>query len=516
MEIFAQTSNYITKLITQFQNNEIDKSNFNKKILVNTIFSHFYFKKETKKYKKIKELQNSTFQSFFKLEYKQEQSERQLISKIRDRKSKKIVEDSIKKQRQSLLNDLSSKKDIKVLAPHTYNSYVPPKNISLSVKFQLNNKTNYNKKYIPKSDVKIQYINPNLNEREKRIITNNFIEPPFYKDFEFDLFENINEANTNESNKKDSNNNDINLNKKETGGKEGATENTNINENDELFNMIDKEDDEILFYDEKLERSEKKTGFEGWIKRYSNDDIINDFQEYKQRNSNIIGQVNDLYYTLQQDEIIKKEMELYLKNSETAYEQITKQEHFHEFTGYLSEKVYKIYIKKMNYSYLIVMLLNFFDYERFTKSYMGIIDETQILALYIKKMILNAGISASKVYEIIIHNASTKKGHLNFEDYLSCFLPIFELSEKYQFYKYGLLSFLVKKSDANVISLNNYRIFCNLIRGKLIYQSETCDDIIGKLIPILKAKYPKDDTENLNFQHVSIILEFLVSYEYGE
>ena len=493
MEIFAQTSNYITKLITQFQNNEIDKSNFNKKILVNTIFSHFYFKKQNKKYKKIKELQNSTFQSFFKLEYKQEQSERQLISKIRDRKSKKIVEESIKKQRQSLINDLSSKKDIKIFAEHTYNSYVPPKNISLSVKFQLNNKTNYNKKYIPKSDVKIQYINPNLNEREKRIITNNFIESPFYKDFEFDTFENSNESNA------DNDNNKINK-----------------NENDELFNMIDKEDDEILFYDEKLEKSEKNTGFEGWIKRYSNDDIINDFQEYKQRNSNIIGKVNDLYYTLQQDEIIKKEMELYLKNSDAAYEQITKQEHFQEFTGYLSEKVYKIYIKKMNYSYLIVMLLNFFDYERFAKNYSGIVDESKILILYIKKLILNAGLSSSKVYELIIHNASSKKGHLNFEDYLSCFLPVFELSEKFQFYKYGLLLFLEKKSDANIISLNNYRIFCNLIRGKLIFQSETCDDIIGKLIPILKAKYPKDDTENLNFQHVSIILEFLVSYEYGE
>ena len=95
-------------------------------------------------------------------------------------------------------------------------------------------------------------------------------------------------------------------------------------------------------------------------------------------------------------------------------------------------------------------------------------------------------------------------------------MPVFELSEKFQFYKYGLLLFLVKKNDVNVISLNNYRIFCNLIRGKLIFQSETCDDIIGKLIPMLKAKYPKDDTENLNFQHVSIILEFLVSYEYWE
>jgi hypothetical protein len=36
------------------------------------------------------------------------------------------------------------------------------------------------------------------------------------------------------------------------------------------------------------------------------------------------------------------------------------------------------------------------------------------------------------------------------------------------------------------------------------------------MIPILKAKYPNDDLDNLNYQHVSIILEFLVNYEYGD
>lgn len=64
--------------------------------------------------------------------------------------------------------------------------------------------------------------------------------------------------------------------------------------------------------------------------------------------------------------------------------------------------------------------------------------------------------------------------------------------------------------------MDNYRLFCNLIRGKAIYEAETCDDLIGKMIPILKAKYPNDDLDNLNYQHVSIILEFLVNYEYGD
>ena len=200
MEIFSNSSYFITNLITKFQNNEIDKSNFNKKILLNTIFLHSYFKNQNKKYKRIKEQQSSTFQSFFKLEYMQEQSEKQLISKIRDRKSKKIVEESIKRERQNLLNELAAKKDIKIFAEQTFNTYVPMKNISLSINFQINkNIYNSNKKYIPKSDLKIQHINPNLNEKENRVVTDNFIESPFYQDFDFDLDKSVrNEDNNNE------------------------------------------------------------------------------------------------------------------------------------------------------------------------------------------------------------------------------------------------------------------------------------------------------------------------------
>ncbi len=495
MEIFAKSSNYIIKLITEFQNNNIDKNNFNKNILVNTIFTHFYFKNENKKYQKLKELQKSTYQSFFILESMQEEKEKKLISKIKDRKSKKIVEDSIKTQRQSLLNDLASKKNVKLFPEQTYNTYVPPKNISLSLKFQIGKHNNYNKKYIPKSNIKIQYLNQNLNDRENTYITNNFVECPLFQDFEFAQFD-----------KNDQNNEQ----------QEKKLENKELNESDDFFNLIEKEDDEILFYNEKREKGEKTKEFEGWIKKFNQNDIINDFQELKQRKKNIVGKVNDLYISFKKDETIQKEIKQYLKNSEKLYKEISNQEHFHEFTGYLSEKIYKLYIKKMNYSYLIIMLLSFFDYERFANNYYEILDEANILAIFLKKMILNAGVSGSKIYDSVVHTALNKKGHINFEDYLSCFSPILDLPEKYQFYKYVFLLHLVKNNEKNIINLNNFSIFHNLIRGKSIYDSTTCNDIIGKLLPIFKAKYPKDDTENLNYQHVNIILEFLVNYEYGE
>jgi hypothetical protein len=491
MEIFVNSSNYITKLATQFQNNSINKENFNKNLIVTTLFTHFNLKKENKKYKKIKELQISTFQSFYKLEAKQEESEKKLISKIKDRISKKIVEESIKNDRQNLLNQLAAEKDIKVFAEQTYNSYISPNRISLSLNFQINKRQNYNKKYIPKSNLEIKYLNANLNERENRIITDNFIESPLYDDFNY----------------ADNNFNDS----------ESESDNNKINEKkeiDEFTEMLD-EKDEILFYDEKLCKNEKKPKMEEWIERYNRDDIVYDFQELKQRKN--IGHGNSLYNTLHQSDLIKKELELYLKNSANQYEQISKQEHYHEFVGYLSEKSYKAYIKKMNYSYLILMLLSYFDFEKFSNKFYEVMEEKKILSIFLKTMILDAGLSCTKIFDAIVHTALTlKEEELSFEDYLNCFTPIFNLSEKFQFYKYIFLLFLVKKSEKNIISLNNYRIFCNLIRGKIIYEADTCDDIISKLLPLIKSFYPKDDTEELNYQHVSIILEFLVNYEYGD
>ena len=168
----------------------------------------------------------------------------------------------------------------------------------------------------------------------------------------------------------------------------------------------------------------------------------------------------------------------------------------------------------MNYSYLILMLLSYFDFEQFANNY-EYLEDSKALVIFMKKILLFCGICANKIYEHLIRIVYNYKGSINFEAFLNCFLPIFDLSDKYQNYKYSFLLFLVKKSGYNTISMNNYRLFCNLIKGKLIYEEDTCSDIIGKMLPIIKVKYPKDDLDNLNYQHVSIILEFLVEYEYG-
>ena len=514
MELFTNNSKNIIKLISDYQNQKIDKNNFNKKILVNTIFNHFYFTKKAKKDNKIKEIQNKTYQSFFKCEYKTEQQEKQLFANIRDRKGKKMVEESIRANRENLIKDLSSKKDMNIFLEQTYNTYIPPKNTSLSMNFQSNTNKNFNKKYIPDTNLQIQYINPKQNKKDNKIINIDYIEPPFFPDFNFKLNLDDNSSKDDEDENKDDEPeqkmenyiNDINENKNE--------ENKN-NENDDFVNLIG-EEDELLFYDEKLKPGEDPKKLNEWNSLIKNNDVVSDFQYLKQKNKIINEQVNELYYTLQQDKIIKKEMTDYLKISEKTYEKISQQDHFHEFSQYLSENKYKSFLKKMNYNYMLLMLLLYFDFQALLCNYNDIIDTTQTMILFVKKIILFVGISNSKVYDPIIHSIETKKGNcFTFEEFLNCFMPIFDLAEKFQFYKYGFLLFLVKKKNQEVITLSNYRIFCNMIRGKLIYEEDICEDIIGKLIPIIKTKYPKDDPENLNYKHVTIILEFLVNYMYG-
>ena len=492
MEVYAQGSKYISKIIVKYQNKEISTKELNENILISTVFTYNYLRKKKTKNKKINKEQNEIFQSFYIREQKQEKNEKELLSKIKDRKSRKIVLEAIKEQREDLLRELSSKKNLKLFNSPNFDSYIAPKNISLSLNFELNkNNKNKSQKLLTESNIEISYINPNFNDKIK-IISNDFIETSF--------LDNIEEYDINIDNNNEENNKKINIEK----------------ENDIFLEMLN-EEDEFLFYDEKIQKNEKISLVNTWGNKLIKDDIIYDFEELKQKNKkNKITKNYNFFFVLKQENLIKKEMNTYLKSNHTIlYDEISQKDHFHEFSGYLSEKIYKMYMKKMNYSYLILMLLSYFDFEQFSNNY-EFLDDSKAVVIFIKKILLFCGISNNKIFESLIYYVNNFKGELNFEKYLSFFLPIFELSDKYQSYKYNFLLYLVKKSGYNTISMSNYRIFCNLIKSKLIYEEDTCDDIIGKMIPIIKVKYPKDDLDNLNYQHVNIILEFLVNYEYGD
>ena len=225
----------------------------------------------------------------------------------------------------------------------TYNTYLPPKNTSLSMNFQYDINNNYNKKLIPDSSLQIQYLNTKQRIKENNLITIEFIEPPFFPDFNFNSEEN------NNSNQKD---NTINNDNKEPINKLEIEDEINElkNDNEQLIDLIG-EDDEILFYEEKLKPDENPKKIDEWNSKISSNDMNSDFQYLKQRNKIFNVQVNELYYTLQQDKIIKNEITNYLKTSQRNYEEISQKDHYHEFKQFLNEKIYRIYIKKMNYNY---------------------------------------------------------------------------------------------------------------------------------------------------------------------
>ena len=105
----------------------------------------------------------------------------------------------------------------------------------------------------------------------------------------------------------------------------------------------------------------------------------------------------------------------------------------------------------MNYNYIDLMLLTFFDLENeFSK--FNLVEKEKIVLYFIKKMILSCGICTSKLYELLIRAIASKKGNFTFENYIECFTPIFEASEKYQTLKYKLLLFLVINQNNKTIS----------------------------------------------------------------
>ena len=94
-----------------------------------------------------------------------------------------------------------------------------------------------------------------------------FIEPPFFQDFEFDL--NLNSIKK-EENKEENNDNNIEL-------ELDNNINNPKNENDKFINLIE-EDDEILFYEEKLKPGEDQKKINDWSDKLKNNDMISDFQ----------------------------------------------------------------------------------------------------------------------------------------------------------------------------------------------------------------------------------------------
>ena len=489
MEIFSMNSRHISDLLIKFQNKEINKQEFDSNILLDVTFNYFYFKKEMKKTAKLKEAQNKIFQTFFKKETAQETSEKLL--KLQVRQKKETPENAhaiIAKQRKELMDNLLKQKDISVYAEHTYNSFIPPKNISLSLNFHIS-EFKYYKKYMSESGANISYLNPCLSDKDKNKIVNSYCEPAFILDENNDIFY-VNKI------MKECSNIDI-IDKVKT-----------ENKND-LKKIINDEEDDLLFYSEVIGEEELKRESK-WLKDENDNDINNNFSNLSEVRKNNKTLNNNNYFEFDSNYSISE------FNPNSIYDDIpVGGDRYQKFSKILSDKCYKKYIAKMNYNYLDLLFLKFkdlgFEFDKY-----NCLDKEKIALNFIKKLVLSSGIAVTKIYEHIVKAISNQKGNFDFENFLECFLPIFDASQKYQALKYRFLLFLAKDKTRQTFSMDNYKSFCNLTKGKLIFEDDTYNKLSNNMLENFKQKYPKEYTENFKYFQISTIVEFLVDKECSE
>ena len=482
MEIFSLNSRYISNLVIQYQNKEIDQKILNNNIFADLAFTFFYFSKKEKEVKKIKKKQKEIFTDFIKKEADQEAENNKLKDKVKKKlESSENAQAIIKEKRKELLNELFQHKGITIYAEHSYNSYIPPKNLSVSLDFHLSNNKEY-KKYISESCVKINYQNPTMNPKKEKINID-YSEPPFVIDENTDLFI----INKDKNQEKDTIQN---------------IKNENIKA---IKNIMDEEDEDTLFYSEKLDEGDDIKNYSKWLKDIQNEEITSNFNSLsEERNNNKNFDFSNFFY-------FETTYSLSDLDPSSIFDEIPEYgDRYKKFSQYLSDKSYKNYMKKMNYNYLDLMLLNYFDLHSEFQKY-NFLQKELVAMSFVKKFILNCGICNSKIYENVIKLISTKKGNFNFENFLDCFTPILENKlDKCQTFKYKFLMNLVKNQHTQIVSMENYKVFCNLIKGKSVYDEESCKKLSKNMIESFKNKYPRENADDFKYFQILAIIECLI------
>ena len=481
MEIFSMNSRFIIDSLIKFNNNEIDISKLNSQVFLGTAFNYFFFKKSFIKSNELKESQNKIFQAYFKKESAMETTEKKLIAQVRQKKlTVPKAQEMIREQRSDLLKNLLQHKEISTYVEHSYNSYIPPKNFSLSLDFHLADYKEF-KKYLSVSNTNINYKNPILSNKKKEDIITQYSEALYRVDEENDLL----------------------INAKHKKNKEDFINKIKEEEKNEIKKLIDFDEDDTLFYSENINNDEEMKKASEWLKDITTEEIDGNFNNMMEVRKNNKTLENNNYF-------------LFDKNYSTSefdplsiFDDLpTRNDRYKKFSLYLSEKSYKNYMKKMNYNYLNLMLLQFFDLELEFQTYSFL--EKEIIALnFIKKMLLSSGICYNKIYEQIIKAIVSKKGNFNFENFIECFSPILDASKQFMMVKLKFLLYLVKKSNSQVISMEDYRQFCNLIKGNLVYDEDIHKKLNKTMIENFKKQYPKEYTDNFKFLHISTIVEYI-------
>ena len=462
--ILSMNKSIINK-ITEFKNKEIKKDELNKYLLVS-------LSRTLKSIEKIKE-SNKEIQRQQDIEIKKS------LSTIKSYHGK--IDYSSK--------DLESKPIMKRLINPTLESYIPVSEISYSTEIQFYkkdfDKCNFNESLLFEATKK-----KDLDNEEKEI---EFEESPiiFIK-------------------------HDNNLKK---------LKNENINSikgNYDIADLIEKDDDEIFIKEDKDDQFKNLFYF----------DLMNSFDEDNKEDIEINKEDIELdfkkmEYSFYLDDIFSnqrssKRNSLHVFNTlsnasnSTSFgsrgnsksdskSSINKDLYDSEFTNYMSFESFNKWCQQMSIDYLRYMLVVYSNILNNSKKF-TFCEEQKFINL-IKSFILKIGISSKKVYEKIIDNVLRDKDDIiNFEKFIKSFSHILKLKDENSVLKYKFIMSLFRfaEEDINVKHLN---IYFQLIKGKMIYDSELFDELNNNLIQRYDRVYSTEIGANFKFRNILLILE---------
>ena len=471
MKIFAYGANNIINIISKFKNNTIDKKELNRNLLSSIIYNYCYFKKNSKKIENEKNLQNQLFQNFLSQEEKQIKNEKIYLSKERNKIRREELFQKFSNERKIMLDSYKEKKVFTKIIEPTFDCYIPTKQFSIPLEFYKNKIVSNifdqeeNEKTEEEKDTNTNTNKINEEENKKDILkgNNNYdINFPIHLCEENEMFFNDDFFDDNNEEKE---------------------KEKNEEENNDFYDILNTDDNLLFYEDEKLD-----------LKRQRSSKM--------KTSSKMLIKANTLVATNEEFELDKN-----LSKNEIV------ENHYKEFSYYLPLSIYTKYIKKMNYVYLHLMLMNYFDLEYKINNGLDLYKET-IIVNYVKKIILESGICSYQLYEKIIKNVLIQKDNYSFENYLTYFTPVFKASEEFQSFKYKYLLYLSKNKYSEIMTQLEFDMFLNLVKGKKIYDKETYSDLIKRFKVIYKKQYPKENQKYYYYSHVNAIIEFIIDLNY--
>jgi hypothetical protein len=472
IQIINSMNQSIINSITDFRNKKIKKNELNNYMLLNLC----HILKTTKKIQN----KNNAIQK------KQDVEIKKSLSKIKN------YHGSINYNSK----ELDSNPIMNKLVNPTLSLYIPISEISYSTEIQFYKKNseecNFNESILFKKLNKKE-----LDNEEKEI---DFEEPPII------FLKNTNNLKKLKNEKNSINNiNSINIIK---------------NSQDNLFDLINKDDEDLFINDENENQYknllfyELTNSFDEDNKEYlENEDIGLDFkkiesffylddiflnQRLSKRNS------SDIYNNLSS---ISGSTSFGSGNLSRGESKISfnKELYQSEFYNFMSFDSFNKYCEQMSIDYLRYMLVIYSNAISNSKKFF--LCENLMFINLMKMFILKIGVSSKKLYDKFIQNLLVNKKNIcSFEDFVKNFLIILKLKDENSILKYKFIISLFRfgEEDINVKHIN---IFLQLIRGKLIFDNELYDELSHNFISRYDRIYSNEVGANFKFEKIMIILE---------